>query len=190
MKCLLWLRGPAFGDHPPSRPPRWHAAATQPCTSPRLPPSPPFHHLPAAIPAHLRSKGWSDARAFASTQLQKNPNSFFYRHVAPHEQQVRSLPPPRSSPARGAAWGGPKGRAAYTCVTPPHRSVFLTGALGSAPGPAAAQCLSVAGVTHCGRFEEQKELCAWVVRAFCSHMRTSARHARHACWGGACAGAG
>ncbi len=44
---------------------------------------------PAAIPAHLRSKGWSDARAFAHTQLRKNPNVYFYRHVAPHEQQVR-----------------------------------------------------------------------------------------------------
>lgn len=43
---------------------------------------------PAAVPAHLRSKGWSDARAFSFTQLQKNPNAYFYRHVVPHEQQV------------------------------------------------------------------------------------------------------
>lgn len=42
----------------------------------------------AAIPAALKSRGWSDARAFSSTQLKKNPNTFFYRHVAPHEQQV------------------------------------------------------------------------------------------------------
>lgn len=48
-----------------------------------------LHALPsAAIPANLRNKGWSDARAFAATQLQKNPNAYFYRHVAPHEQQV------------------------------------------------------------------------------------------------------
>ncbi|GAB4817289.1 hypothetical protein N2152v2_004335 [Parachlorella kessleri] len=42
-----------------------------------------------AIPANLRSKGWSDARAFAHTMLKKNPNSYFYRHVAPHEQQAQ-----------------------------------------------------------------------------------------------------
>ena len=44
----------------------------------------------AAIPAGLKSRGWSDARAFSSTQLKKNPNAYFYRHVAPHEQQVSS----------------------------------------------------------------------------------------------------
>ena len=44
----------------------------------------------AAIPAGLKSRGWSDARAFSSTQLKKNPNAYFYRHVAPHEQQVFS----------------------------------------------------------------------------------------------------
>jgi hypothetical protein len=43
----------------------------------------------AALPANLKAKGWSDARAFAATQLKKNPNSYFYRHVAPHQVQVR-----------------------------------------------------------------------------------------------------
>jgi hypothetical protein len=47
--------------------------------------------LRAAIPAALKSRGWSDARAFSHTQLTKNPNAFFYRHVAPHEQQARLL---------------------------------------------------------------------------------------------------
>lgn len=42
-----------------------------------------------AIPAHLKAKGWSDARAFAATQLRKNPNSYFYRHVAPHQVQAQ-----------------------------------------------------------------------------------------------------
>lgn len=41
------------------------------------------------MPAGLKGRGWSDARAFSHTQLQKNPNAYFYRHVAPHEQQVR-----------------------------------------------------------------------------------------------------
>lgn len=44
----------------------------------------------AAIPSGLKGRGWSDARAFAHTQLIKNPNAYFYRHVAPHEQQVGS----------------------------------------------------------------------------------------------------
>ncbi len=48
--------------------------------------------MPAAIPPALRGKGWSDARAFAATQLRKNPNSYFYRHVAPHQVQVRQQP--------------------------------------------------------------------------------------------------
>ncbi|QDZ20145.1 Myb-like domain-containing protein [Chloropicon primus] len=39
------------------------------------------------IPSHLRGRGWSDARAFSSTLLLKNPNAYFYRHVAPHETQ-------------------------------------------------------------------------------------------------------
>ncbi len=46
--------------------------------------------LRAAIPPALRGKGWSDARAFAATQLRKNPNSYFYRHVAPDQVQVRA----------------------------------------------------------------------------------------------------
>jgi hypothetical protein len=42
----------------------------------------------SAVPAHLRAKGWSEAKAFAATMLRKNPNTYFYRHVAPHETQV------------------------------------------------------------------------------------------------------
>lgn len=42
----------------------------------------------SAVPAHLRVKGWSEAKAFAATMLRKNPNTYFYRHVAPHEAQV------------------------------------------------------------------------------------------------------
>ncbi|KAL4448427.1 hypothetical protein ABPG75_005646 [Micractinium tetrahymenae] len=42
-----------------------------------------------AIPAGLKGRGWSDARAFSHTQLLKNPNAYFYRHVAPHEQQAQ-----------------------------------------------------------------------------------------------------
>jgi len=41
------------------------------------------------IPSHLRSRGWSDARAFSATQMKKNPNAYFYRHVAPHESQAQ-----------------------------------------------------------------------------------------------------
>ncbi|GMH39675.1 hypothetical protein BSKO_07573 [Bryopsis sp. KO-2023] len=40
------------------------------------------------IPSNLKAKGWSDARAYASTMLKKNPNSYFYRHVAPHQKQA------------------------------------------------------------------------------------------------------
>lgn len=42
----------------------------------------------SAIPSELKAKGWSDARAHSATQLRKNPNAYFYRHVAPHQQQV------------------------------------------------------------------------------------------------------
>lgn len=42
----------------------------------------------SAVPAHLRAKGWSEAKAFAATMLRKNPNTYFYRHVVPHETQV------------------------------------------------------------------------------------------------------
>lgn len=42
----------------------------------------------STVPAHLRVKGWSEAKAFAATMLRKNPNTYFYRHVAPHESQV------------------------------------------------------------------------------------------------------
>lgn len=48
----------------------------------------------AAIPAGLKGRGWSDARAFSHTQLLKNPNAYFYRHVAPHEQQAGCKPRP------------------------------------------------------------------------------------------------
>lgn len=32
--------------------------------------------------------GWSTARAHSATLLTNNPNAYFYRHVAPHEEQV------------------------------------------------------------------------------------------------------
>lgn len=43
----------------------------------------------SAVSAHLRAKGWSEAKAFAATMLRKNPNTYFYRHVAPHETQAQ-----------------------------------------------------------------------------------------------------
>ncbi|GIL77458.1 hypothetical protein Vretimale_2981 [Volvox reticuliferus] len=43
----------------------------------------------ADVPSHLKAKGWSDARAFAASQLHKNPNSYFYRHTAPGEPQAQ-----------------------------------------------------------------------------------------------------
>lgn len=42
----------------------------------------------AAIPASLKAQGYSNARAFSATQLTQNPNAFFYRNVAPDQQQV------------------------------------------------------------------------------------------------------
>lgn len=42
-----------------------------------------------AIPAAAKAKGWSDAKAIASTQLLKNPNQYFYRHTAPHLPQAQ-----------------------------------------------------------------------------------------------------
>lgn len=44
---------------------------------------------PAAIPAHIKAKGWSDAKAMAATQLLKNPNQYFYRHTAPGVPQAQ-----------------------------------------------------------------------------------------------------
>ena len=44
------------------------------------------------VPAALRAKGWSNAKASAATMLLKNPNTYFYRHVVPHEQQVGPCP--------------------------------------------------------------------------------------------------
>jgi hypothetical protein len=38
--------------------------------------------------AHTRSCPGGDAKAFAAKMLHKNPNSYFYRHCAPHETQV------------------------------------------------------------------------------------------------------
>ena len=32
--------------------------------------------------------GWSSIRIKSAKELRKNPNAFFYRHVAPHEEQV------------------------------------------------------------------------------------------------------
>ncbi|GIL64773.1 hypothetical protein Vafri_18650 [Volvox africanus] len=43
----------------------------------------------ADVPSNLKAKGWSDARAFAASQLHKNPNSYFYRHTAPGEAQAQ-----------------------------------------------------------------------------------------------------
>jgi hypothetical protein len=40
------------------------------------------------IPAAFRARGWSAARAWAATQLQANPNAYFYRHVAPDQHQA------------------------------------------------------------------------------------------------------
>lgn len=37
----------------------------------------------------LKAKGWSGARAWASTQLRTNPNAYFYRNVAPDQQQAQ-----------------------------------------------------------------------------------------------------
>lgn len=36
----------------------------------------------------MKARGWSDARAFAATQLRKNPNAYFYRHVEPGQVQA------------------------------------------------------------------------------------------------------
>ena len=32
--------------------------------------------------------GWSSIRLKSAKELRKNPNAYFYRHVAPHEEQV------------------------------------------------------------------------------------------------------
>lgn len=42
----------------------------------------------SAIPASLKAQGWSNARAFSATQLRQNPNAFFYRNVAPDQEQA------------------------------------------------------------------------------------------------------
>lgn len=36
--------------------------------------------------------GWSSIRIKSAKELRKNPNAYFYRHVAPHEHQVCPLP--------------------------------------------------------------------------------------------------
>ena len=38
--------------------------------------------------------GWSNARAHSATMLTSNPNAYFYRHVAPHEEQVTCMATP------------------------------------------------------------------------------------------------
>lgn len=43
----------------------------------------------ADVPSNLKAKGWSDARAFAASQLRKNPNAYFYRHTAPGQPQAQ-----------------------------------------------------------------------------------------------------
>lgn len=72
---------------------------------------------PAAIPAAQRARGWSDARAFSHTQLVKNPNAYFYRHVAPHEQQVGGVPRPSFNGAHAP-------RAAVVCPSIAKASGF------------------------------------------------------------------
>ncbi len=32
--------------------------------------------------------GWSSIRIKSAKELRKNPNAYFYRHVAPHEHQA------------------------------------------------------------------------------------------------------
>jgi hypothetical protein len=36
--------------------------------------------------------GWSSIRIKSAKELRKNPNAYFYRHVASHEHQARPLP--------------------------------------------------------------------------------------------------
>lgn len=91
---------PSPARHPPAHPPS---------TAPPPHPSP-----PAAIPGALKGRGWSGARAFSHTQLRKNPNAYFYRHVAPHEQQVRL------SVLAGVGVGGGRGRLAPPSWCCPH----------------------------------------------------------------------
>lgn len=43
-----------------------------------------------SLPAHLKAKGWSDARVHAATQLKNNPNTYFYRHVEQGQQQAHN----------------------------------------------------------------------------------------------------
>lgn len=43
----------------------------------------------AACAMSGRPKGWSGARANAYAQRHKNPNAYFYRHVAPDQQQAQ-----------------------------------------------------------------------------------------------------
>ena len=44
--------------------------------------------------------GWSAIRLKSAKELRKNPNAFFYRHVAPHEKQVLWQCPVKSSDVR------------------------------------------------------------------------------------------
>ena len=47
---------------------------------------------PHARKGHLSAgptmTGWSAIRIKSAKELRKNPNAYFYRHVAPHEEQV------------------------------------------------------------------------------------------------------
>jgi hypothetical protein len=131
--CCAWRR-PAQGSQHEQQAleagrdlpcPRWSTGtrAAWPTAARRLP--------RAAIPPALRGKGWSDARAFAATQLRKNPNSYFYRHVAPDQVQVRARARGGATRASGsgcsasqegvahrvlAAEGGPdRHRSAHVC---------------------------------------------------------------------------
>ena len=46
----------------------------------------------AGAASKMAQHGWSNARAHSATMLASNPNAYFYRHVAPHEEQVPQHP--------------------------------------------------------------------------------------------------
>jgi hypothetical protein len=118
-------------------------------THPLAPPTHPHSHPRAAIPSNLKGRGWSDARAFSHTQLQKNPNAYFYRHVVPHEQQVMGRQPGRRWVAcLGACrvWRGEQGNGilCFPAVTLPQQqslavSCCLPSSLACLPCPLQAQ---------------------------------------------------
>lgn len=55
----------------------------------------------------------------SAKELRKNPNAFFYRHVAPHEQQVRGF----------SLWTGYRCNSITTVIL--HESALLQGQLSS-----------------------------------------------------------